>query len=67
VLDGMDGNAGESVMVGNDPGKDMPASAVGIFTYLVSTRGVPANDGGADLTGKIEDVLAWIEERGPVI
>lgn len=58
--------AGEAAMIGNDPRKDMPASAAGLFTFHISLGG-GTDDGGADRSGKLEDVLSWVEELGPAV
>ena len=59
--------AGQAVMAGNDPDKDMPAATAGLDTFLVHLHRPSDWDGGAQRRGRLEDVLAWIEELGAVV
>lgn len=67
VLGKTGSSAGEAAMIGNDPRKDMPAAAAGLFTFHVSLGGGGTDDGGADRSGKLADVLSWVEELGPAV
>jgi FMN phosphatase YigB (HAD superfamily) len=58
--------AGECVMIGNDPAKDMPASRVGITTFWISSPGDEGRSVSADHSGSLEDLARWLETPGPV-
>jgi hypothetical protein len=62
----LDRRADECLMIGDNPGMDLPAGLLGIGTWLVIPEPeeyleVP----GADLRGTLEELADWLAARGP--
>ena len=58
--------ADECLMIGDDPGMDLPAGLLGIGTWLV----IPEPEeylevAGADFRGSLEELAGWLDARGP--
>lgn len=62
ILRRVDANPMESVMIGNDPAKDLPAGKVGITTYYIPAEGELRNLEAADYTGSLTELSLWLEE-----
>ena len=59
--------ADECLMIGDDPGMDLPARLLGIGTWLV----IPEPEeflavAGADFRGTLEELAGWLDARGAV-
>jgi FMN phosphatase YigB (HAD superfamily) len=58
--------AEECLMIGDDPGMDLPAGLLGVGTWLV----IPEPEeclavAGADFRGTLEELAGWLAARGP--
>ena len=60
--------ADECLMIGDNPGMDLPAGLLGIGTWLVIPEPEECLEvAGADLRGTLEELAGWLDARGVAV